>query len=81
MYRDDARHFVAGNRGVSEWLFTGTTAEGKTVEVNGCDVLTFEGDRIALRSSYFKTSMQRITLLALAGPRRYTDEPCTVGWW
>ena len=52
---DDARHFVAGNRGVSEWLFTGTTAEGKKVEVNGCDVFTFEGDKIALKSSYFKT--------------------------
>jgi steroid delta-isomerase-like uncharacterized protein len=52
---DDARHFVAGNRGVSEWLFTGTTAEGKKVEVNGCDLFTFEGDKIALKSSYFKT--------------------------
>jgi taurine dehydrogenase small subunit len=51
----DARHFVAGNRGVSEWLFTGTTAEGKKVEVNGCDLFTFEGDKIALKSSYFKT--------------------------
>jgi ketosteroid isomerase-like protein len=52
---DDARHFVAGNRGLSEWLFTATTAEGKKVEVNGCDVFTFEGDKIALKSSYFKT--------------------------
>ena len=52
---DDARHFVAGDRGLSEWLFTGTTAEGKKVEVNGCDVFTFEGDKIALKSSYFKT--------------------------
>jgi steroid delta-isomerase-like uncharacterized protein len=51
----DARHFVAGNRGLSEWLFTGTSAEGKKVEVNGCDVFTFEGDKIALKSSYFKT--------------------------
>jgi steroid delta-isomerase-like uncharacterized protein len=51
----EARHFVAGNRGVSEWLFTGTTAEGKKVEVNGCDLFTFEGDKIALKSSYFKT--------------------------
>jgi steroid delta-isomerase-like uncharacterized protein len=50
----DARHFVAGNRGVSEWLFTGTTAEGKKIEVNGCDLFTFEGDKIALKSSYFK---------------------------
>ena len=52
---DDARHFVAGNRGVSEWIFTGTTADGKRIEVNGCDVFTFRNDKIAVKSSYFKT--------------------------
>ncbi|MGH7322748.1 MAG: nuclear transport factor 2 family protein [Candidatus Rokuibacteriota bacterium] len=51
----EARHFVADNRGVSEWRFTGTTAEGKTVDVNGCDLFTFVGDKIALKSSYLKT--------------------------
>ena len=51
----EARHFVAGDRGVSEWRFTGTTAEGKTVEVDGCDLFTFTGDKIAHKSSYFKT--------------------------
>ena len=50
----DARHFVAGNRGVSEWIFTGTTADGKKVEVNGCDIFTFQNDEIAVKSSYFK---------------------------
>jgi ketosteroid isomerase-like protein len=49
-----ARHFVAGDRGVSEWLFTGTTAEGRTVEVNGCDVFTFREGKIAVKSSFFK---------------------------
>lgn len=52
---EDARHFVAGNRGVSEWIFTGTTADGKRIEVNGCDVFTFRHDKIAVKSSYFKT--------------------------
>jgi ketosteroid isomerase-like protein len=51
----DARHFVAGDRGVSEWRFTGTTAEGKTVEVDGCDLFTFAGDKIARKSAFFKT--------------------------
>jgi 2-methylcitrate dehydratase PrpD len=37
----DARHFVAGNRGLSEWLFTGTAAEGKKVEVNGILLLAW----------------------------------------
>jgi ketosteroid isomerase-like protein len=50
-----ARHFVAGHRGVSEWRFTGTTADGRRIEVDGCDLFTFAGDKIALKSSYFKT--------------------------
>ena len=50
-----AKHFVAGDRGVSEWLFTATTPDGKKMEVNGCDVFTFAGDKIALKCSYFKT--------------------------
>jgi hypothetical protein len=46
---------VAGDRGVSEWRFTGTGAEGRRVEVNGCDLFTFRAGKIALKSSYFKT--------------------------
>lgn len=49
-----ARHFVAGERGVSEWTFTGTRADGSRVEVNGCDVFTFRGGKIALKNSYRK---------------------------
>lgn len=50
----DARHFVAGDRGVSEWIFTGTTSDGKKIEVKGCDVFTFKGDKIAVKESFFK---------------------------
>ena len=49
-----ARHFVAGDRGVSEWTFTGTRADGTRVEVNGCDVFTFRGGKIALKNAYRK---------------------------
>lgn len=48
------RHFVSGERGVSEWTFTGTRADGSRVEVNGCDVFTFRDGRIALKNSYRK---------------------------
>jgi len=51
----DARHFVAGDRGVSEWVFTGTGRDGKRVEVDGCDLFTFRGDTIAVKSSFLKT--------------------------
>jgi taurine dehydrogenase small subunit len=49
-----ARHFVSGDRGLSEWIFTGTTGDGRKVEVNGCDVFTFRHDKIAVKSSFFK---------------------------
>jgi hypothetical protein len=49
-----ARHFVVGNRGVSEWTFTGTRADGTRVEVHGCDVFTFRNGKIALKNSYRK---------------------------
>jgi steroid delta-isomerase-like uncharacterized protein len=49
-----ARHFVAGERGVSEWTFTGTRADGTRVEVHGCDLFTFRDGKIALKDSYRK---------------------------
>jgi len=49
-----ARHFVSGDRGVSEWTFTGTRADGTRVEVRGCDLFTFRDGKIALKNSYRK---------------------------
>ncbi len=51
---NEARHFVAGSRAVSEWRFTGTTKDGAKVEVNGCDIFTLRGGKIALKNSYRK---------------------------
>lgn len=51
---EEARHFVAGDRGVSEWVFRGTQADGTRVESRGCDVLTFRDGRIAVKDSYRK---------------------------
>ncbi len=48
------RHFVHGNRGVSEWTFTGTRPDGTRIEVHGCDLFTFEGGKIAIKNSYRK---------------------------
>ena len=48
------RHFVAGDRGVSEWTFTGTRRDGARVEVNGCDLFMFRDGRIAVKNSYRK---------------------------
>jgi ketosteroid isomerase-like protein len=48
------RHFVKGNRGVSEWTFTGTLKDGRRVEVTGCDLFTFRNGKIAVKNSYRK---------------------------
>ena len=51
---NDARHFVIGDRGVSEWVFTGTKADGKRSEVAGCDIFTFQDGKIVVKNSYRK---------------------------
>ena len=50
----NGRHLVAGDRGVSEWTFTGTRSDGKRIEVNGCDLFTFCGGKIAVKNSFRK---------------------------
>jgi steroid delta-isomerase-like uncharacterized protein len=49
-----ARHFVRGDRGVSEWTFTGTRKDGTRVEVSGCDLFWFREGKIAVKNSYRK---------------------------
>ena len=50
----NARHFVHGDRGVSEWTFTGTPADGTRVEVHGCDLFTLRDGKIHLKNAYRK---------------------------
>ena len=50
----NAQHFIQGDRGVSEWTFTGTRADGTRVEVHGCDVFRFRNGKIALKNAYRK---------------------------
>jgi len=50
----NAQHVVYGERGVSEWTFTGTRLDGTRVEVHGCDLFTFRHGKISLKNSYRK---------------------------
>lgn len=51
-----ARHFVAGPRGVSEWTFVGTrSSDGARLEMDGCDLFTFQGNKIRVKDSWRKT--------------------------
>ena len=50
----DGSHLVSGDRGASEWTLTGTTLDGERLEVRGCDLWTFRGDKIVLKDSFWK---------------------------
>lgn len=52
-YGDDD-HFVAGERGASEWTLTGTTTDGERLEVRGCDLWTFRDGLISRKDSFWK---------------------------
>lgn len=50
----NGRHFVSGERGVSEWTFTGTMADGSRIEADGVDVFTFRNGRILVKNAFRK---------------------------
>src|ERR1700693_3944851 len=58
-YSEDS-HFVCGDRGVSEWLLTGTTRDGKKIRVRGCGLFEFAGGEITKKDSFGK----------------FVDDPC-----
>jgi len=52
-YSED-RHWVCGDRGVSEWLLTGTTTAGVQLQVRGCDLWEFRNGQVSRKDSYWK---------------------------
>lgn len=52
-YGDD-RHWICGDRGVSEWTLRGTQPTGGCIEVRGCDLFEFTGGRISRKDSFWK---------------------------
>lgn len=50
----NARHFVAGDRGVSEWTFTATRDDGAVIEADGCDLFRFRDGRIIEKKAFRK---------------------------
>lgn len=51
------RHFILGDRGFTEWVFTGSRNDGTRVEVTGCDLFTFKDGKIAIKNSYRKNRL------------------------
>ena len=52
-YGEDV-HWVAGDRGVSEWTLTGTTTAGVKVNVRGCDLWEFKDGKVVRKDSFWK---------------------------
>lgn len=52
-YSEDS-HWVCGDRGVSEWLLTGTLSTGERIAVRGCDHWQFRDNKIIRKDSYWK---------------------------
>ncbi len=52
------RHFACGNRAVSEWIFSGTSKTGGYLEVEGCDLFTLQGGKIAEKQAFRKMRTQ-----------------------
>jgi ketosteroid isomerase-like protein len=50
----NAQHFIKGDRGVSEWIFSGTKINGEKIEVTGCDLFTIRNGKIWIKNSYRK---------------------------
>jgi ketosteroid isomerase-like protein len=50
----DGDHWVSGDRGVSEWLLTGTTVDGQKLALRGCDLWTFRDGKVVCKDSYWK---------------------------
>jgi hypothetical protein len=49
------RVFVAVDRGAAEWSYVFTDDAGREVELRGCDLFEFVGDKIRRKDAYRKT--------------------------
>jgi ketosteroid isomerase-like protein len=50
----NARHYVFGDRGFSEWRFVGTTGTNERVDCLGCDLFRFRDGYIHEKNSFRK---------------------------
>src|ERR1044072_2561653 len=50
----EGSHFVAGERGVSEWTLTGTTVDGVRLNLRGCALWTVRADTGVVKNSFWE---------------------------
>jgi ketosteroid isomerase-like protein len=51
---DDDRHWICGDRGVSEWTLRGMQRTGEPIEVRGCDLFEFVDGKVSRKDSFWK---------------------------
>jgi ketosteroid isomerase-like protein len=56
MHWETISEFVAGDRGVSEWIVTATLPDGNRIRTLGCDLYTFRGKKIVLKDTFWKSN-------------------------
>ena len=54
VHYDDEGHWVAGDKGVSKWMLTGTTTSGDSVKVRVCVLWEFRKDKVVRMDTYWK---------------------------
>jgi ketosteroid isomerase-like protein len=50
----NGKHVVMGDRGMSEWTFTGTALDGTRSESDGVDLFTFKDGKILVKNVFRK---------------------------
>lgn len=53
-YWDHHSRFICGNRGVSEWTFSGTDADGTRVKAQGADFFTSRDGKLVVKQAFRK---------------------------
>ncbi len=50
----EGQNWIMGQKALSEWRVTATLPDGKLLDLRGCDLWEFEGNRIAKKDTYYK---------------------------
>ena len=54
VHYEDVGHWVAGDKGMSKWMLTGTTTSGDSVNVRICVLWEFRKDKVTHMDTYWK---------------------------
>lgn len=50
----EMRHWIAGDKALSEWVVQGTSVDGERLDLLGCDLWEFRDDKVVKKDTYWK---------------------------